>query len=149
MSGLIYPEESYKIIGACFNVYKAKGCGFTEPVYQECLEIELEYQEIPFEAQKKLKLAYRGRELKQTFKPDFICYEKIVLEIKAVANLVDEHRAQLLNYLTRTSRNQKKKIKSARKVAETQRIRKEYAKVFLCDPFAPSRLWVKFLLFGI
>ena len=103
MGGLIYPEESYKISGACFNVYKEKGCGFTEPVYQECLEIELEYQEIPFEAQKKLKLAYRGRELKQTFKPDFICSEKIVLEIKAVANLVDEHRAQLLNYLTRTS----------------------------------------------
>lgn len=102
MSGLIYPEESYKIIGACFNVYKEKGCGFTEPVYQECLEIELEQQEIQFEAQKKLKLAYRGRELKQTFKPDFICYEKIVLEIKAVANLVDEHRAQLLNYLNAT-----------------------------------------------
>ncbi len=102
MTGLIYPEESYKIIGACFNVYKEKGCGFTEPVYQECLEIELEHQEIQFEAQKKLKLAYRGRELKQTFKPDFICYEKIVLEIKAVANLVDEHRAQLLNYLNAT-----------------------------------------------
>ena len=93
MSGLIYPEESYKIIGACFNVYKEKGCGFTEPVYQECLEIELEHQEIQFEAQKKLK---------QTFKPDFICYEKIVLEIKAVANLVDVHRAQLLNYLNAT-----------------------------------------------
>ncbi len=86
MTGLIYPEESYKIIGACFNVYKEKGCGFTEPVYQECLEIELEHEGIQFESQKKLKLAYRGRELKQTFKPDFICYEKIVMEIKAVAN---------------------------------------------------------------
>ena len=64
MSGLIYPEESYKISGACFNVYKEKGCGFTEPVYQECLEIELEYEGIQFQAQKKLKLAYRGRELK-------------------------------------------------------------------------------------
>ncbi len=65
------------------------------------MEIELEHQRIQFEAQKKLKLSYRGMKLKQTFKPDFICYEKIVLEIKAVANLVDEHRAQLLNYLTR------------------------------------------------
>lgn len=102
MTGLIYPEESYKIVGACFNVYKEKGCGFTEPVYQECLEIELQYQEIPFDAQKKLKLAYRGRELKQTFKPDFICYGKIVMEIKAVANLIDKHRAQLLNYLNAT-----------------------------------------------
>ncbi len=102
MTGLIYPEESYKIVGACFNVYNEKGCGFTEPVYQECLEIELQYQEIPFDAQKKLKLAYRGRELKQTFKPDFICYGKIVMEIKAVANLIDKHRAQLLNYLNAT-----------------------------------------------
>lgn len=102
MTGLIYPEESYKIVGACFNVYKEKGCGFTEPVYQECLEIELQYQEIPFDAQKKLKLAYRGRELKQTFKPDFTCYGKIVMEIKAVANLIDKHRAQLLNYLNAT-----------------------------------------------
>ncbi len=67
----------------------------------ECLEIELEYQEIPFEAQKKLKLIYRGKELKQTFKPDFICYNKIIVEIKAVSSLVDDHRAQLLNYLTR------------------------------------------------
>jgi len=69
---------------------------------RECLEIELEYQEIPFEAQRKLKLAYRGRELKQTFKAGFICYKKIVVEIKAVANLVDQHRAQLLNYLNAT-----------------------------------------------
>jgi len=102
MTGLIYPEESYKIIGACFNVYKEKGCGFTEPVYQECLEIELEHQEIPFEAQKKLKLIYRGKELEKTFKPDFICYNKIIVEIKAVSNLIDEYRAQLLNYLNAT-----------------------------------------------
>ncbi len=102
MSGLIYPEESYKIIGACFNVYKEKGCGFTEPVYQECLEIELEHQEIQFEAQKKLKLIYRGKELEKTFKSDFICYNKLIVEIKAVSNLINEHRAQLLNYLNAT-----------------------------------------------
>jgi len=102
MTGLIYPEESYKIMGACFNVYKEKGCGFTEPVYQECLEIELEHEGIRFEAQKKLKLIYRDKDLKQTFKPDFICYKKIVMEIKAVSNLIDEHRAQLLNYLNAT-----------------------------------------------
>ena len=102
MSGLIYPEESYKIIGACFNVYKEKGCGFTEPVYQECLEIELEHQEIQFEAQKKLKLIYRGKELEKTFKSDFICYNKLIVEIKAVSNLINEHRVQLLNYLNAT-----------------------------------------------
>ncbi len=102
MSKLIYPDESYAIIGACFNVYKDKGCGFTEPVYQECLEIEFEYQALPAHAQKLLRLSYRGRELQQTFKPDFICYDKIIVEIKAVSHLVDEHRAQVINYLNAT-----------------------------------------------
>ncbi|MGH7600325.1 MAG: GxxExxY protein [bacterium] len=102
MSKLIYPDESYAIIGACFNVYKDKGCGFTEPVYQECLGIEFEYQKLPSHAQKLLRLTYRGRELQQTFKPDFICYDKIIVEIKAVSHLVDEHRAQVINYLNAT-----------------------------------------------
>mgnify|MGYP001596062892 CR=1 FL=1 len=58
---LIYPDESYAIIGACFAVYKDKGCGFTEPVYQECVGIEFEFQSMPFRAQQRLKLTYRGR----------------------------------------------------------------------------------------
>ncbi len=102
MSELIYKDESYAIIGACFAVYKDKGCGFTEPVYQECVGIEFEFQSIPFRAQERLKLFYRGRELKKHFKPDFICYEKIVIELKAVSCLADEHRAQVLNYLHAT-----------------------------------------------
>ena len=96
---LIYGDECYRIIGACFNVYKDKSHGFTEPIYQECLEIELEYQAIPFSAQSNLPLYYRGRLLVHSFRPDFICFDKIVLEIKAVAELTDEHRAQVLNYL--------------------------------------------------
>ncbi len=102
MTKLVYPDETYKILGACFEVYKRKGCGFLEPVYQECLEIESSFQKIPFTAQKELILEYRGKRLKQTYKPDFICFEKIVVEIKAVSNLIDEHRAQLLNYLHAT-----------------------------------------------
>lgn len=81
---------------------KDRGCGFTEPIYQECVEIEFEYQNLPFRAQERLALTYRGRKLKHTFKPDFICYEKIVVEIKAVSRLTDEHRAQVLNYLNAT-----------------------------------------------
>ena len=96
---LLYAEESYAIIGACFNVYNEKGCGFLEGVFQECLEIEFEHQRIPFEAQKEFKLAYRGRTLRQTFKVDFLCGGRIIVEIKAVSQLIDEHRAQLLNYL--------------------------------------------------
>ncbi len=102
MTKLLYADETYKILGACFEVYKRMGCGFLEPVYQECLEIEFNLQEMSFTAQKELILEYRGKRLKQTYKPDFICFEKIVVEIKAVSNLIDEHRAQLLNYLHAT-----------------------------------------------
>jgi GxxExxY protein len=99
---LIYKVESYAIIGACFAVYKDKGCGFLEPVYHECLEIEFESQGIPFLSKSPQTLQYRGRTLVQTLSPDFICYEKIIVEIKAVSALVDEHRAQVLNYLSAT-----------------------------------------------
>jgi GxxExxY protein len=99
---VIYKEESYSIMGACFEVYKEKGCGFLEAVYQECLEIELELQKIPFQPQASLELSYKGRPLKHRYEPDFICYEKIVLEIKAVKELTDEHRAQVHNYLKAT-----------------------------------------------
>src|SRR6478609_6870831 len=102
MNRILYREESYKLIGACFEVYKQKGSGFTEPIYQECLEIELAIQEIPYLAQPALELEYKGRLLAQSFKPDFICYEKIIIEIKAVENLADAHRAQALNYLNST-----------------------------------------------
>ena len=100
---LIYKDESYVVIGACFAIYKDKGCGFHEPVYHECLEIELELQGIPFLSKPPQTLQYRGRTLIQTFSPDFICYDKIILEIKAVSELIDEHRAQVLNYLAATS----------------------------------------------
>ena len=101
-AGLIYKDESYGIVGACFIVYKDKGCGFLEPVYHECLEIEFEFQRIPFLSKLPQTLQYRGRTLIQTFTPDFLCYGKIILEIKAVSALTDEHRAQLLNYLSAT-----------------------------------------------
>jgi GxxExxY protein len=98
----VYKEESYAIIDACFEVYKNKGCGFLEPIYHECLEIELEFQQIPFLSKPPQTLQYRGRTLIQTFTPDFTCYDKIILEIKAVSVLCDEHRAQVLNYLSGT-----------------------------------------------
>ena len=99
---LIYRDESYAIIGACFAVYKDKGCGFHELVYHECLEIEFELQGIPFLSKPAQTLQYRSHTLVQTFSPDFLCYEKIILEIKAGSALVDEHRAQVLNYLAAT-----------------------------------------------
>ncbi len=99
---MLYPDESYQIMGACFEVHNRQGCGFLEPVYQECLEIELEYQNIPFVAQRELQLTYRDRVLKETYKPDFICYDKVIVEIKAVNQLVEKHEAQVINYLNAT-----------------------------------------------
>ena len=99
---IIYKEESYAILGACFNVYKEKGCGFLEAVYHECLAIEFNFQKIPFTSQVELTLVYRDTKLKQTYKPDFICYDKVIVEIKAVSNIAGEHRSQLLNYLNAT-----------------------------------------------
>jgi GxxExxY protein len=95
----IFKDECYAIIGACFAVYKDKGCGFYEPVYQECLGIEFEHCRIPAIAQPGLSLEYRGRILTQKYFPDFVCYDKIIAELKAVTDLTDEHRAQVLNYL--------------------------------------------------
>jgi GxxExxY protein len=102
MSEILYKEESYRILGACFEVYKEMGCGFVEPVYQECLEIELGLQGISFESQVQLPLAYKGSPLKGKYIPDFILFNKIVLEIKAVKELADDHRAQVYNYLRAT-----------------------------------------------
>ena len=78
------------------------GCGFTEPVYQECLEIELGLQAIPFQAQHELRFVYKTRQLKKKFEPDFLFYDLIVVEIKAVSEFTDEHRAQIHNYLKAT-----------------------------------------------
>lgn len=99
MANLLYKDESFKIIGACFEVYNQKGFGFTEPVYQECLAFELTIQGIPFVAQPEIHLSYKGNLLTQYFKPDFICYDKIVIELKTVSSIVDAHRAQTINYL--------------------------------------------------
>jgi GxxExxY protein len=102
MTEIIHKKESYAIIGARFEVYKEKGCGFLEPVYQECLGFELEYQRIPAIPKPSLTLSYRGRILTQAYAPDFVCFEKIIVELKAASVLTDEHRAQLLNYLHAT-----------------------------------------------
>ena len=99
---VLYREESYRVVGACFEVYREKGCGFLEPVYQECLEIELRLQAVPFVAQRPLKLDYKGCTLHSRYEPDLICYDKIVVELKAVSVLADEHRAQVQNYLKAT-----------------------------------------------
>ena len=103
MSELVYKEESYKIIGACFKVYKQKGCGFSEAVYQECLAIEFGLQKIPFVEQPKIQLDYKGKILNQYFQPDYICYNKIIVEIKSLPLIIEINKSQTLNYLNATN----------------------------------------------
>ncbi|MBO7223468.1 MAG: GxxExxY protein [Kiritimatiellae bacterium] len=100
---IIYKDEAFAVQGACFEVYKTLGNGFLEAVYQEALAHEFKLQGIQFQEQCELKFQYKGIQLKQSYKPDFICYDKIIVEIKAVSNLSPEHRAQLLNYLKITN----------------------------------------------
>jgi GxxExxY protein len=99
---LIYADESFAIQGAIFDVYREMGCGFLEAVYQECLEMELESRGIPFVPQRDLPLFYKGKPLKQRYKPDFICYDKIIVELKASKEVSSEHQAQVFNYLKAT-----------------------------------------------
>ena len=93
-------EETYQILGACFEVYNEMGRGFLEPVYQECLELELQLQEIPFESQLTLELEYKGKKLDKRYQPDFVCFGTVVVEIKATSRLAMDHEAQLLNYMS-------------------------------------------------
>lgn len=100
---IVYKEESYQIVGAAFEVYNHLGHGFLEAVYQECLELEFRKRGIPYEREKVLKLYYKGEELKQTYRADFICYGKIIIELKAVSELSESHHAQVYNYLHATN----------------------------------------------
>ena len=102
MNKLVLENETYDILGACFEVYREKGCGFLEAVYQECLELEFDLRGTPARSLVPLQLSYKGRPLKKAYEADFICFDKVLLEIKAVSALTDEHRAQVQNYLHAT-----------------------------------------------
>ncbi len=97
--GIIHKVESYKIIGACMEVHKVLGCGFLEAVYQEALAIEFTKREIPYEQEKRLSIQYKDQLLKKEYVADFVCYDKIILELKALSKLQPEHLSQILNYL--------------------------------------------------
>ena len=99
---LYYKQESYDIIGAAMHVYNCLGHGFLEAVYQEALEIEFKRRGIPYAREPELKIVYDGVELKQKYKADFVCFENIIVELKAIQCLEDTHRAQVHNYLYAT-----------------------------------------------
>lgn len=96
---LIYKEECFQIVGCCMEVHRELGCGFKEVVYQEALEREFVDNALNFEREKRLKIQYKGIYLKKEYSPDFVCFGKIVLELRAVSELTDIHLCQVFNYL--------------------------------------------------
>ena len=99
MVEILYKDESYKIIGAAMEVHKELGAGFLESVYQEVFELELKKQNIPYEREKWLNIYYKGQKLKKHYTADFVCYDHIIVELKAMNELTTDHEAQVLNYL--------------------------------------------------
>jgi len=102
MKNLLYKKECYAIQGAIYNVYNNLGSGFLEAVYQECLELEFANLNIPYMAQYNIDISYNGMKINQKYRADIICYEKIIIEIKAVKEISEIHIAQLINYLKAT-----------------------------------------------
>jgi len=102
MVELIHERETYVLIGAAMEVHNVLGCGFLEAVYQEALEIEFIDRGIPFLAQKELPVFYKGRKLNKVYIADFVAFDKIIVEIKALDQLTTRESAQLMNYLKAT-----------------------------------------------
>lgn len=102
MSNLFYRDESYKIRGALFAVHNELGCGFLERVYQDALEVEFRLRNIPYEREKSIQIVYKGEPLGEPYRADFVCYGKVIIELKSVSEILDVHRAQIINYLKAT-----------------------------------------------
>ena len=102
---VLFKKESYSIIGAAMEVHRTLGKGFLESVYQESLGLEFSKRQIPFSREQILELFYKEDKLSKYFVADFICFDKIILELKSVSGLTSEHEAQVLNYLKATQMN--------------------------------------------
>ena len=119
---IVHKDESFNIIGAAMEVHKVVGCGFTEPLYQDALEEELRLRAIPFEREKTYYFTYKGKRLDKIFRPDFVCYNKVIVELKTVADFTDEHYAQVYNYLKATGMGLGLLINFGKKSLEYKRI---------------------------
>ena len=103
-TNILYKDVSYKIIGACMKVHRKLGAGFLESIYEEALKKEFFNSGIPFNNQVKLNVYYNGEKLNKFYKADFICYDKIILEIKSVSQVPNVFYSQIKNYLTATKK---------------------------------------------
>lgn len=95
----MFKEEGYRLMGAAFEVYNQLGYGMAEEIYQQSLEIELGLRGIPLRSKQELRTFYKGCELTARYIPDLVVFDGIVVELKAVAELISDHEAQLFNYL--------------------------------------------------
>ena len=95
-------QKTYRVIGAAMEVHKELGCGFLEPVYQEALQIEFSFQDIPHLIQPDVRIRYKDQPLKKFYVPDFVCFEEVIVEIKALSQLTGLEEAQVINYLKAT-----------------------------------------------
>jgi GxxExxY protein len=101
--GLIYKNESYQIVGAAQEVHRTLGAGFLEKVYQEAFELELKSRGIEYQREVGLSISYKNEILQAKYKADFICFDKIIIELKALNELTNDHTAQVINYLKVTN----------------------------------------------
>ena len=122
MSDIILAQEYYNVKGACIEVHKYLGCGFLEKVYQDALEIELKLRGIPYEREKRAVIEYKGQIIDHDYVTDFICYDSLIVELKAVRELHDVHKAQVLNYLRASALTQVMLLNFGEKSLTDQRL---------------------------
>ena len=118
---ILFKDESYQIVGAAMNVHNTLGHGFLEPVYQEALQIEFEFLNIPHQREVPLPILYRGRQLEKSYVADFICFDSIIVELKALSELSGREKAQVLNYLKATGLKKALLINFGKESLEFQR----------------------------
>jgi GxxExxY protein len=119
---LLYEDETFQIIGAAMTVHQELGHGFLEAVYQEALEKEFLFGKIPYKREVPLKIYYKNEPLEKCYIADFICYDKIIIELKATSAITTEHQAQILNYLSATKMKLGLIINFGKKSLEHKRI---------------------------
>jgi GxxExxY protein len=102
MAELIYKDEVYAIVGTAMEVYNQLGPGFLEPIYQEAMEIETLGRKIPTQPQHKIVVEYKGKPLKKSYIADLLCYDQVIVELKAIDALTTREESQLINYLKGT-----------------------------------------------
>lgn len=125
---ILFEKESWAIRGAALEVHKQLGCGFSEKVYQDALEIEFKLMKIPYEREKHITINYKGHQIDHDYFADFVCYGHIIVELKAVSEIIGAHKSQVVNYLRATGSELGFLFNFGETSLKTERILNHYAK---------------------